>query len=287
MSTLSKVFVVLVFIVALVKLGIDATLFAQRLDWKDKFGKEANYHFQTQQIKNAEIADMQASINSLVTYNNTLKQRVEQLDTERSSLSTTIANLTRQLDTANANHAKIAADMDVFVRQLEVQLTQVQEMATKVEDYRGKLASALSKMLTATQELQYNRQELEKTAKDLASLEDQHQNLARDKKRLEEVMAGLAARGVQLDQAPHSVIEAKVTAVSNDIGLVIISVGRDDKVLEGNEFTIYRGSNFIAKIVVDKVDRKWSAGRVLLKKEEPRISDDVSNNVLTSTFKSR
>ena len=37
MSTLSKVFVILVFVIALVKLGVDVTLFAQKVDWKDKF----------------------------------------------------------------------------------------------------------------------------------------------------------------------------------------------------------------------------------------------------------
>ncbi len=64
--------------------------------------------------------------------------------------------------------------------------------------------------------------------------------------------------------------------------MVVISIGKDDGVLEGNEFTIYRGGSFIAKITINKVDRKWAAGRVTLKKEAPRVGDDASNHIFQS-----
>lgn len=286
MSTLSKVFVVLVFTVALFKLGVDATLFGQRVDWKDKFVKETNYHYQTQTIKNAEIADLTGQIDNLNNYNQKLKEKIDALDNERNSLGTRIAELTRQNDAVQANLQKLTATLEVQVRQLDVQMTQIQEMSNKVTDYQHRLAKARSEQLTAVQELQYVRQESERLSKDLASLEDNHQALAREKSRLQEIMAELSKRGVTTDLNPGKIIEAKVTAVDANLGLVIISVGRDDGVLEGTEYTIYRGSSFIAKIAIDKVDRKWSAARVTLKtKEDPRVSDDVTNNVLTSTYK--
>jgi len=76
------------------------------------------------------------------------------------------------------------------------------------------------------------------------------------------------------------VLEGKVTAAANDVGLVILSLGRDDGVREGDEFTVHRDSAFVAKVVVDKVDKKWCSCRVLLKKSDPRVSDDVSNRIL-------
>ncbi len=286
MSTLSKVFVVLVFVVALFKLGVDATLFAQRVDWKDKFVKEVNYHYQTQHIKNAEISDLNVQVESLNNYNQKLKEKIDALDNERASLATRLASQGRDMDSLQANYQKLTATLEVQVRQLDVQLTQIQEMTNKVEDYRTRLGKANTEKLTAVQELQYVRQEAERLSKDLAGLEDSHQALAREHLRTKEIIAELNKRGVQTDLVtPSRVLEAKVTAVDANIGLVIVSIGRDDGVLEGNEFTIYRGSNFVAKIVVDKVDRKWSAARVTLKKEDPRVSDDVSNNVLTSQFK--
>jgi myosin heavy subunit len=286
MSTLSKVFVILVTLVALVKLGMDVTLFAQRVDWKDKFVKEVNYHYQTQMIKNAEIADLHLQVENMRTYNDILTSKIQMLDVELAGKSARIAELARQFDLVDTNFKKLIADVDVYVRQLEVQITQIQEMNAKVEEYRQKLIRANNNANTSMQELQYARQEAERLQKDLASLEENHVSQARAKKHLEEILAMLEARGVQVSgAAPLKHLEGKVTAVSKDIGLVIISVGKDDGVLEGNEFTVYRGNEFITKIVINRVDRKWAAGRVVLppRGDGVRVSDDVSNSIFVST----
>lgn len=72
-------------------------------------------------------------------------------------------------------------------------------------------------------------------------------------------------------------IEAKVTAVSAEIGLVVLSAGRDAGVREGDAFTIHRGGEFVAKVVVDRVDRAWSAAKITLKKLEPQVADEAGN----------
>ena len=72
-----------------------------------------------------------------------------------------------------------------------------------------------------------------------------------------------------------------VTAVAPDMDLVVTSLGRDAGVSEGFEFTISRGEMFVGKIVIDRVDRAWSSGRITLKgKENPRIGDTVAINQL-------
>ena len=68
---------------------------------------------------------------------------------------------------------------------------------------------------------------------------------------------------------------AVVTAVANEINMVVISIGKDDGVAEGNEFEIYRKNGFVARVKVDRADRKWSAGKMTLKKMDPRVADDV------------
>jgi hypothetical protein len=76
-------------------------------------------------------------------------------------------------------------------------------------------------------------------------------------------------------------LSGTVTAVAGDLGMVVISLGRDAGVREGDEFTVFRGNMFVGKIAVDRVDRAWSSGRLVLKgKEEPRVGDGVSRNAL-------
>lgn len=76
-------------------------------------------------------------------------------------------------------------------------------------------------------------------------------------------------------------LSAKVTAIAADLDLTIISAGRDAGVTEGDEFSIHRGEVFVGKIVIDRVDRAWSSGRIVLKgKESPQVGDTASRNVL-------
>jgi antitoxin (DNA-binding transcriptional repressor) of toxin-antitoxin stability system len=87
----------------------------------------------------------------------------------------------------------------------------------------------------------------------------------------------------RLALAPRRPLQGKVSAVAVEIGLVVLSLGTEDGVREGEEFTVYRDGDFVAKIGVDRADRKWSAGKITLKKSDPRVGDDVSNHLLVST----
>jgi beta-lactamase regulating signal transducer with metallopeptidase domain len=79
--------------------------------------------------------------------------------------------------------------------------------------------------------------------------------------------------------APRIPLIGKITAVATEIGLVIISIGKDDGVVEGDELTIQRAGEFVAKILIDRLDRKWSAGKVFQKKSDPLVADDVTNHL--------
>jgi hypothetical protein len=103
--------------------------------------------------------------------------------------------------------------------------------------------------------------------------------LAREKKVLEERINRLSQMGVRTDVAPKKPQEGKVTAVAPEVGLVVISIGKDDGNFEGDEFTVYRGGDFVAKIQLDRADRRWAAGKIVLKKSDPRVGDDVSNHL--------
>jgi hypothetical protein len=282
MSLLSKIFVILVFIVALLKLGVDMTLFAQKVDWKDKFVKEVNYHYATQQIKNAEIAARDLEVENQRAFIGVLSDRIGVIETENSSKASRIVDLQKQLDFSNTQLQKVEADQQVFVRQLEVQLAQLQELTTKVEEHRAKLAKSLNEKALAVSEVQYARQEAEKMRQDLAELETKHVEMARTKRQLEEKIVAVNLAGGNTNVAPRRPLQGKVTAVANEIGLVVISIGKDDGVLEGDEFTVYRGGDFVAKISIDRADRKWSAGKVILKKTDPRVADDASNHIFVA-----
>lgn len=280
MSMLSKVFIILVFVVACVKLGVDVTLFAQKVDWKDKFVKEVNYHYQTQQVKNSEIAAMRVEMDNRAAMLEVQRQKNAVLETELAARSARLSDAQRQLNNADELLKKYAQDHAVFVRQLEVQLAQLADAADKIEAYRQKTDRVSKEYYVTLQELQYARQEAEKLSRDLAEIESKVVEVARDRKRLEEQIAAYQAAGYRTDLAPRRKIEGKVAAVSLQYKLVIINQGRDHGVLVGDSFTIYRDKGFVAKIEIDRVDRTWAAGRIVLQKEDPRVADSVSNDIM-------
>lgn len=125
------------------------------------------------------------------------------------------------------------------------------------------LALALAMALpAAAQDEEKLRKEIEKLKAENAVLQRQLDILQTESKRARKPLSG------------------KVQAVSNEIDLVVISIGKDDGIQEGDEFTIYRNRAYIATIVIDRLDSKWSAAKVTKKKDDPRVADDVANDLV-------
>lgn len=76
-------------------------------------------------------------------------------------------------------------------------------------------------------------------------------------------------------------IEGKIVTFSATSQIAIISPGSSVGTQVGMRFTVYRGDEFIATIVVKEVAKDWSAAVVESKYLEPQAGDLVSNQVLT------
>jgi Ca-activated chloride channel family protein len=180
-------------------------------------------------------------------------------------------------------HLDAPENMQVFVRQLEVQLAQIQELTTKVDEHRAKLSKSLNEKSLAVTDLQYARQMAERLEADLAELEAKKIELSISS---QDELKGITLAGGNVNVAPRKTLEAKVTAVESQIGRVVISIGKEDGVLEGDVFTVNRGGDFLAKIVVNLADRKWSSAKVVFHRSDPRVGDDVTNLVYVAPARS-
>jgi DNA repair exonuclease SbcCD ATPase subunit len=66
------------------------------------------------------------------------------------------------------------------------------------------------------------------------------------------------AYGPASDLIGTPALDAVVTGVSTDVNLVMLSLGRDDGVKKGFELTIYRGGEYVGKVIVDQVSKDHS-----------------------------
>lgn len=286
MSLLTKIFIILVFMASLVALGVQATLFAHRVDWKDKFIKETNHHYNTIAIKDSEIAYCKAEVKNREDFIAALQKKLDLLEQANSINLTRISELDRMYNEVLAKHEKLIADLDALEKQLEVQLAHIKDKELKMMELRDKVAKAIAEKHTASQELQYVKQELERVAKDLSELEERHVAVVREKRKQEEILEELERQGFNVRVGlPTKAIEGKVMSVSLEAGVVIINVGKDHGVLVGMKFTLYRNDQFVATAIVKEAARDWSALSIELKNLNPQVGDSVSNHMLVSGTK--
>lgn len=76
-------------------------------------------------------------------------------------------------------------------------------------------------------------------------------------------------------------IGALVSAVEPQEKLVILSVGSDQDVKVGYEFTVYRGARFIARLKVVKVDEDLAGARIIsiAEGESVQVGDKASTGI--------
>ena len=168
---------------------------------------------------------------------------------------------------------KLRADHAVVLRQLEV-------LAAQVKELNDKLAKTEDLKKLALLELQATREKAIQAAGAGSALDDL---LARDRKVVAEKLKSQAQAltppvlvPVPAPPPVPSLPEGKITAVAHEIDLVVISVGSEDGVAEGQTYTIVRGGQTIATLKIDRVDRKWAAGKVSKKVTEPRVADSIA-----------
>lgn len=97
---------------------------------------------------------------------------------------------------------------------------------------------------------------------------EQQKIIEKQRRELREVKQMIAAaekQGVRLDllYTREKPLDGFITAVSKKLPLVMMSLGSDDNVQKGQEFTIFRGSSYIGTVVVEDVYKDACAARII------------------------
>ncbi len=282
MSTLTKVFVVLVLIISLVYLGVSATLFAHRVDYKAKYeastkgwDEEKGLHKKSREsleaeirVKNTEIQARDAAVATAKGNEETAKRELQATNEKFNKLSSDYTALVALQDKLQSNNNDLSNRNENLNKQLAEE-KKLREDAQRVRD-------------TVQAELLAANDRLEKAYKDIAEMEKQLVDVSRAKNDIEQQLAYLRERVPNIgDLAVEPKIDGVVLGVSDKVNLILISVGGKDKVQVGYKFTVYRGSAYVSKLVVDKVEDGWAACRELtdFRKDAIQQGDNVSTRV--------
>ena len=170
-------------------------------------------------------------------------------------------------------------------------------MSEKVTSMMAELQALNEKMRRDAQDLLDVKREYERVVNSITALRDKNNSLmmsltntrselevARsENKKLTYTLRKYAATAKESIEVvkPKVVVRAHVLASNNEAGVVLLSVGKHDKVEKGMEFIVHRGENYICKVRVESLYPDTCVARVI---SETVASETVAVNVGDNAF---
>ena len=280
MSVVAKILVVLNLFLAIGFLGASATF----------LGVQENYKVQL-----AEKTDeLQREIDDLTTQKQTLGQKLSDALAISAEKQANNEGLTAQAEMQEQAMTSLKERHNQLLGQFE-RLSQtakdLQSTIDSLNDDKNRLInekdSALGEKRAAVDAKNSAITEQKRLENEILGLQDQvgelETRLVAISEQLEKTDLVVAlykeAYGEIGDNFGKPAIAAHVSGVNNDLNIVLLSVGRDDNVKAGYEFTIYRNNEYVATVVIDKVEKDHCSG--YSKKEVERLPISVGDKGTT------
>jgi len=273
MSALAKVFVVFVFLLSILFFGTSATLYLTREDWA------ANYDKYKAAVE-VKVGELEQRNSDLKGERDDLQGALRLVSEDELAKAGTIKTLRIELASKDAQIANISAERNESINaktatdNLNASLTdQNKTLTTQLSEAHDKRDSAIGAEKVANAEKFRMKRDLDATTQELHEARVEFNSLSEKFDSLElaygAVEKKLGKDGVEaiLSGLVSPPIDALVEEVDSNLRLVVLSVGRQDEVKEGVEFTIYREDKFVGKVRVNKVYENLAGARVLFTAE--------------------
>ena len=271
MSGAAKALVVINLVLALFFASATAMNLALRTDLKQQFDDLQATYDQDMRKANDQISQLEQTSDNLTNQRDALSNDKAVLENR---LKDTEAKLTLERQNRMGLDARLTS-LDSSYSELK---RQYERLATRNEALAQELAAAkktAEDSLAAMELAVDKRREAEAQAE---ALQGQFRSLAKQLKEVSDDLARYRAIYPEPGGRPTPAnIFGKVKQVDLRYGLVVISVGEDDGVKAGMEFTVYRGDGYVGKVVVEDVDKDDAVARVdSAVSEEVKVGDNVS-----------
>ena len=273
MSALAKVFVVFIFLLSILFFGTSATLYLTREDWA------TNYESYRTAVT-AEVAKLEVRVNKLKGVRDSLDDALRLVSRDEIAKAEQVKKLGVELDGKNAQIAQISAQRDESIIAKTATdnvnaslVSQNTTLTTQLREAHDNRDTAIDAQKVANAEKFRMKRDLDATTTELHEARVEHSALDDKYSSLElaygAVEKKLGKDGIEaiLSGLVSPPIDALVEEVDANLSLVVLSVGSQDEVKEGAEFTIYREDKFVGKVRVNKVYENLAGARVLFTAE--------------------
>jgi len=271
LSGAAKAFVVINLVLALLFAGASASYLAQRNRERQELEDLQSEYTQYKTKTGTEIStlkqtstDLQGQVDALTTEKGDLDRRLRDaqadLDLElknRSGMEARLARLDDSYSKLERDYARLATRTENVELELAETRQRAEEAVVAKEEAIDKMREAEQRAEAAIAQFRTAAKELQETRVDLIRYRSAYPEPG--------------------GRPTPAEIYGKVEQVESEHGIVVISVGEDDGVMPGMEFTVYRAEGYVGKVVVEEVDKELSVARVARSVSDTvKVGDNVS-----------
>jgi predicted nucleic acid-binding Zn-ribbon protein len=280
MSVVAKILIVLNLVLAVVFLGAASTFLGEQQKYKLQF-ENVSAEFATAQtnweaqkaVLDGNVRDLRDQLSSKTAAYDSVAAKAEAKEAEFDAVSRAYTELRGQFEQL----AQTARDAQSHIEQLNSDKNNLVNEKDQAMTEKRQAIDAMNDAITERRRLEG---ELVAAMDTIAGMEKVGVDMAAE---IEGLSLLVAAYKSKVGDLPNLLtppkIKAKVSAVNNEMNIVILSVGRDDQVEEGFEFTIYRGNDYVGKVIIDTVEADYCSGHS--KKELERLPISSGDDATT------
>lgn len=268
MSTMSKVFVVLNLVLSLFLVGTMASILSKNDEYKQKFEKSEADRKADAAAADKKLTDANGERARVEGQNRDISNQKNELDSQlqaQKSISEQVRNDNNQLrnsvDAINASLKAVQGEL------ADVQ-TRNKALMDSNESLKKETADAKKAQMDAEEDRARIEGDLKRATDDVAEKERQLVGLSGERDNLKAQLDALVKLGVDVPGLIGNnvaLIEGKVSAVGPNSTFVVLSVGQNEGVKIGFAFEVYRGGDYIGRVVVDNVLPDSATARVTRK----------------------
>lgn len=285
MSTIAKVFVVVVFALSVAFAVSSALLMTEKDTWHNKFLDLESKSSREQDKLNADLKKTQTDLQEKMGFLNKAKDDLSRLTDEKGKLEQAKAKLEadltakeRSLNDLSTSFSSIKSDLG--------QLTQRNDKMQKdLTDAQAKLKDTEEALRTAKAECEKAKLDKDEAIKKLADAEarrkDVEDRLARATEALERLERQGSVKVSEILSGVQKPIDGRVLEVDPSNNVVVINVGKEQGVGLGYNFTVYRDSEYVGEIKVEQLQSDLAGASPVAGtlKSEIRKGDNVTTRI--------
>ena len=281
MNAFTKVLVVLVLLLSIGFAASQIWLYGKR----EKLGAALDIKITQLRQSEGKANQLTAKLNRLTGDTDRtiadLRLQAQDLQSKLDSSNQNAQTLQGRLDLTDASVKSLTELSQAQLGAIQTRDASIKQLQDQNADRQAQLEAKVAQVQQLTETIKDKNANIGDLEQQLTEIKKENKNLADANEDMTAKIADMVKRGIQVEPAYAPPINAKVLTVDTKLKTAVIDKGTIAGVKPNTQFTIYRDSQYVARIVITDVDKQVAVGRVTLlaQGQEPKQGDDATTTI--------